>query len=54
MAPTDDDQTTERENRVEEMMKGYRREHPPDAHADEKGPKGTESVPQNRRRDRRA
>lgn len=28
MAPTDDDQANERESRVEEIMKGYRRDHP--------------------------
>ena len=29
--PTDDDQTSEREDRVDEIMKNYRRDHPPES-----------------------
>ena len=50
MAPNDGDQTNERESRVEEIMKGYRRDHPPSPRVpqDEDRPK-TESAPRGRR-----
>ena len=43
MAPKDDDQKNERENRVQEMMKGYRRDHPQPL--DEAAPHTKKSVP---------
>jgi hypothetical protein len=50
MAPTDDDQADERESRVEEMMKGYRRDHPPVARRPQDDPRpATASIPPNGR-----
>jgi hypothetical protein len=44
MAPKDNDQTNERESRIQGMMKDYRREHPPQS-PDDPGPHNRDSIP---------
>lgn len=50
MAPNDGDQSNERESRVEEMMKGYRRDHSPmSRRPQDERPQAGGSVPPNGR-----
>jgi hypothetical protein len=55
MPPTDDDQSAERESRIEEMMKGHRREQPssPSPNAEDQPSGPGRSRDRRRRRERR-